>query len=105
MESARERRYNMDDLMQKTLDDHEDRIRALEKNYPETKYSLINVEKGQSDLKLMITESNAQLSKILNKFVDSDIENKTVNRNNLWNLIFKIWVVVAPIIAIFRKGR
>lgn len=86
--------------VQQQLDDHEIRIRALEKNYSETKFSLINVEKSQSDLKLLVTESNARLDKLLNKFVDSDIQAKKTTQKNIWSLVFKIWIVIAPAVAI-----
>lgn len=90
----------MDDLsvVQEQLKDHEDRLRSLEKTQIEMKYNFLSIEKGQSDLKLMVSEVNNNQNKLINKFVDSDLDIKKSNNKNIWNLIFKVWVVIAPII-------
>ncbi len=91
----------MDDLsvVQEQLKDHEDRLRSLEKTQIEMKYNFLSIEKGQSDLKLMVSEVNNNQNKLINKFVDSDLDIKKSNNKNIWNLIFKVWVVIAPIIT------
>ncbi|WP_010249238.1 hypothetical protein [Acetivibrio cellulolyticus] len=91
----------MDDLsvVQEQLKDHEDRLRSLEKTQIEMKYNLLSIEKGQSDLKLMVSEVNNNQNKLINKFIDSDLDIKKSNNKNIWSLIFKIWVVIAPIIT------
>lgn len=86
--------------LQEQLKDHEYRLRTLEKNYTEQKVNLINIEKGQSDLKLMITENNKQVFDMLNKIINADIQTKKTNQKNIWDLIYKIWVVVAPTLAV-----
>jgi hypothetical protein len=87
------------EMMKGQVDDHECRIRTLEKNQTEMKYNLLNIEKSQSDLKLLVTESNMGVNKILEKFVDCNIGIAKNNNQNIWNFLFKVWAVVAPIAA------
>jgi hypothetical protein len=89
----------MGDELQKQLDDHESRIRILEKNSTEMKFNLLSIEKSQSDLKLMVSESNKTLSILLNKFVDSELGVKKFAQKNSWNMAFKLWAVVGPVIT------
>jgi hypothetical protein len=89
----------MENVLEKRLDDHEDRIRFLERTGTETQMKLLSIEKSQSDLKVTVMEGNKQtndnLTKLLNKFVDNEISSD----KNKWNLVFKVWAVAGPVLA------
>lgn len=89
----------MNDDLKERLDDHENRIRFLEKTGTETQMKLLSIEKDLADLKITVMEGNKQtndnLTKLINKFVDNEIS----SNKNKWNLVFKIWAVAGPIIT------
>lgn len=89
----------MTDSVEKRLDDHEERIRFLERTGTETQMKLLSIEKSQADLKITVMEGNKQtndnLTKLLNKFVDNEIS----GNKNKWNLAFKVWAVAGPVIT------
>lgn len=88
------------------LKDHEDRLRTIEKSQLEMKYSFLSIENSQKDLKLIMQEMNKNQSDLLTKFVNCTLDNsktdetiKLTNNKNMWTLIFKIGVVLAPFVS------
>lgn len=85
--------------VQKKLDDHEERLRSLERDRLETKYTLLSIDKNQSELKAMQSENSKYLTQLLNKFVDSELNVRKETRRNTWELVFKVWAVTGPVIT------
>lgn len=59
-----------ENVLEKRVDDHEDRLRKLETNSLEMKYELLNINKSQSDLKTLFLEQGEKYTKQLDKFWD-----------------------------------
>lgn len=88
------------------LTDHEIRIRKLEDSTIEMKYNFISLESSNKDIKLMINDVIKGQNDLLNKFVNSTLNNakvdSTIKKNNndkLWSILFKVWAISAPIIT------
>lgn len=89
----------MSDILKEKVDDHEERIRVLERTGTETQMKLLSIEKNQADLKITVMEGNKQTNDNLTKLLDKFVDNEISSNKNKWNLVFKIWAVAGPIIT------
>ena len=64
------------------LHDHENRIRKLEESDIRQQIQLANIEKSQSDIKLMINENTKEQRKTLNDFTAKILDTFTNNIRN-----------------------
>ncbi len=104
----------MDDVS-RILDDHEDRIRKLEEQSTTMMIRLANIEKGQAELKSTIYETSKenqaltkQMLNQLSSITDRLLCGQDTNRKNSWELLFKLWAVLGPVLGaglgyIFKK--
>ncbi|WP_252241700.1 hypothetical protein [Clostridium sp. ZBS18] len=100
--------------VEKQLTDHENRLRRLEESDVQQRIQLTNIEKSQSDIKLIITEqSKEQIKqskdqqmmlndftiKMVDYFKDKDIEeNKSENEIKFYNTK-QFWAIISMIIG------
>lgn len=77
---------------EKQLLDHEERIRRLEASDIEQKLRLSNIEKSQTEIKLMITEGN---NKLLDNLINS---NKQKDEIKFYNTK-QFWALAATVIT------
>ncbi|CAM2939031.1 hypothetical protein HAHI6034_05820 [Hathewaya histolytica] len=95
----------------KVLQDHEKRIRKLEESDLQQRIQLSNIEKSQSEIKAMISETSKEQQKTLNEFTlkilstftdknkkDGDL--KFYNTKQFWAIAASI---VTAVIAFFNK--
>lgn len=63
-------------------ENHEDRIRKLEESDVRQQIQLANIEKSQSDIKLMINENSKEQRQTLNDFTSKILDTFTNNIQN-----------------------
>lgn len=69
------------------LDDHEIRIRKLEESDVKQQIQLANIEKSQSEIKLMINEGNNKLLEALISNNTTTNKIKVSDRKEFWALV------------------
>jgi hypothetical protein len=96
---------NLQRILEERVNDHEERLRKIEANNMEMKYELLNINKSQSDLKLLFVEQNKEHSKQLDKVLEqissnikTDNEIKLIDRKELWALVALIIGSATPFI-------
>lgn len=93
----------LQEIIEERIEDHEVRLRKLEKNTLEVKYELVNVSKNQTDLKSLVLETNRDYTKHLKEFSNkmTELLGNNINTNNKIRLIDRkeIWGLVALIIG------
>lgn len=98
------------EYLEKKIDDHESRLRRLEESDVQQRIQLTNIEKSQSDLKLMITEqskmTNEQSIKqqdALNNFTKEMIgyfQNKELkNEDTKFYNTKQFWAIISMIVG------
>lgn len=89
------------------LQDHENRIRKLEESDIRQQVQLANIEKSQSEIKLMISENSKEQHKTLTDFTEKILDtftnnlsedNKTKNKIKFYNTK-EFWAITASIIT------
>lgn len=82
------------EYLEDKVEDHEERLRKVEKNTMEMKYELLNITKSQSDIKSLVLETNKEQSKTLNnmaKMIESNISTnnqiRLIDRKELWGIL------------------
>lgn len=90
----------------KILDDHEGRLRRLEEQSTVTMVRLANIEKGQAELKSTIYETSKENQELMKQMMgqmssitDRLLSAQDINRKNIWDMIFKVWAILGPIIG------
>lgn len=94
--------------VEKILDDHENRIRRLEESDIRQQVQLAEIQKSQSEVKLLVMESNSEQRKTLNDFTKTMIDTfaGTIKHNNKTNNSIRLidrkefWGSVAAIVGI-----
>lgn len=93
----------MDKGEQQMLQDHEDRIRELERSDMQQRIQLTNIEKSQSEIKAMISETTKEQQKTLNEFTLELLSTFTDKNKQEDNLKFyntkQFWAIAASIIT------
>ena len=92
-----------------TLQDHECRLRKLEESDVRQQIQLSNIEKSQSEIKLMINDSNKEQQNTLREFTEKILTTFTSNltNNNKTNNAIKflnrkeLWAVVGILVGAF----
>lgn len=60
--------------LEKQVDDHENRLRRLEESDVQQRIQLTNIEKSQSDIKLMLSEQIKEQQRNFNDFTKNTID-------------------------------
>ena len=93
--------------LEQTVMEHEKRLRKLEESDIKQQLKLSNIEKSQSDIKLMINETSKEQQKaykeVTNKLIDTLTDReKTNNKNSIYNTK-QFWAGVGAIIGILAN--
>lgn len=94
--------------VEKILDDHENRIRRLEESDIRQQVQLAEIQKSQSEVKLLVMESNKEQSKTLSEFMKTMLDSmtSTIKENNKTKNKIKLldkketWVAISTLIGI-----
>lgn len=73
-----------------TLEDHETRLRNLEKSDIEMRLNISNIDKNVAELKFMINEGNTRLLDTVIKTNESRNETKVYNNKQFWGAVMMI---------------
>lgn len=85
----------MDDKhIDNAIQDHETRIRRLEESDIKQQLQLANIEKSQSEIKLMINEGNSKLLDTLISDKKCKTESKILDSKQFWAIIVIIATAV-----------
>lgn len=101
------------DLHQKILDKHDEEIDKLKEvqtkmlvSQAEMSVKLSNIEIGQNNIQTSLKDNDIKNEKLINKLIDSINENNKqdneiikTNQNKLWELTFKVLVIVSLLIG------
>ena len=98
--------------LEKQVDDHESRLRRLEESDVQQRIQLTNIEKSQSDIKLMLSEQTKEQQKVLNDFTRDTFgyfkEKESVVEKNKQEIRFyntkQFWVVISSIFTAIITG-
>jgi hypothetical protein len=89
--------------VEETLQDHEDRLRELEKSNMKQEVQLMQIEKNQMELKSTLLEASKEQSKTINDFTDKILTalTNTVNKNNEIKFFERkeIWALVSAVVG------
>ncbi len=90
----------------KILDDHEGRIRRLEEQSTTMMIRLANIEKMQAETKNTIYETAKDNQDLMKQMIGqmNTVNSRLLsaqesNNKNIWNLLFKIWAAIGPVIG------
>jgi len=91
-------------FLEEKVQDHEDRLRKIEEHSMEQKFQLLNIEKSQSDLKLLVIEQNDRLIKQIT--INSNVSNeiKLIDRKETWAVVALVLGLTSPYILKFIFG-
>lgn len=107
---------NYNDKIFETLDKHDHRIRKLEESDIRQQIQLANIEKSQSEIKLMINEQSREQQKTLRDFTETmlttfttNIQNDNKTKNNVqfyntkkfWALLISLTGILSSIVTYF----
>lgn len=98
--------------LEKQVDDHESRLRRLEESDVQQRIQLTNIEKSQSDIKLMLSEQSKEQQRVLNDFTRDTIgyfkeKDSTVEKNKQEIKFYntkQFWVVLSAIVTAIITG-
>lgn len=96
---------------QNTLKDHEERLRIIEKDTTELKYKLTDIQKSQSDIKLMINENQNSftdkltdtITQLLSQTVSTDNQIKLTDRKEFWGMLTALVGIGSAVITYMCK--
>ncbi len=86
------------EYLEDKVDDHEERLRKVEKNTMEMKYELLNIVKSQSDIKALVLETNKDLTKTIKDSVATNNQIRLIDRKELWGILA---LVIGGIVGYF----
>jgi hypothetical protein len=88
-----------ENILMERVDDHEVRIRQLEMDSLERKVQYAEISKSQSDLKLLVMESNKTLKESNDKMLEAILGNNTVKNDIKLKDRKEIWGIISLIIG------
>lgn len=85
------------------VNDHEQRLRKLEKNDLKQQIQLANIEKSQSEIKCLINENTREQQKTLNDFASKVLEafttEKKSDKEEKFYTTKQFWAIISATIA------